>query len=71
MILHQLLSAHEQMVSPYPPHPEVQAARSELAQAWQNFHQAEPAFVDAAIYQLTAAEQKYRALLRHAKGVSA
>lgn len=67
MISHQLLSSHRKIL----PQCEMQAAHSELAQAWQNFYQAEPAFVDAAIYQLTAAEQKYCALLRNLKDASA
>lgn len=48
---------------------ELQAARSELDQAWHNFNQAEPSFVDAAIYRLQAAERKYGVLIRQAKEV--
>ncbi|PZM64836.1 hypothetical protein [Paenibacillus dendritiformis] len=42
---------------------EIAAARQELALAWHQFDQAEPAFVDPAIHRLIAAEQTYSKLL--------
>ncbi|QUO43436.1 hypothetical protein KDJ56_11040 [Brevibacillus composti] len=46
---------------------DLQRARKELALAWQQFDQAEPAFIDAAILRLAAAEQTYCALLKERK----
>lgn len=46
---------------------ELERARKELAIAWQHFDQAEPAFVDAAIHRLVAAEQAYCTLLKEQK----
>jgi len=46
---------------------EVDRAQMELAIAWQHFNHAEPAFVDAAIYRLNAAEQAYSTLLKEQK----
>lgn len=42
---------------------EIAAARKALAIAWNQFDQAEPAFVDPAIHRLIAAEQTYCRLL--------
>ncbi|MBW5445846.1 hypothetical protein GE107_07205 [Cohnella sp. CFH 77786] len=46
---------------------ELERARTELAVAWQHFDQAEPAFVDAAIHRLVAAERAYCTLLKEQK----
>lgn len=47
--------------------PALERARAELAIAWQHFDQAEPAFIDAAIHRLVAAEQAYCTLLKEQK----
>jgi hypothetical protein len=43
---------------------ELEQAHKEWLIALQEFEMAEPEFVEAAVYKLTAAEQKYNTLLR-------
>lgn len=47
---------------------EIDAAKLDWQQAWENFHHADKNFVDAAIWWLKAATEKYDALVRLAKG---
>lgn len=69
MLLHLLSQAkrHREELSALPAGREIERARTELALAWQQFNQAEPAFIDAAIYRLAAAEQAYCTLLKEQK----
>ncbi len=46
---------------------EIEQARRDWLHAWQNFREAEGEFIQAAVYELKAKEEKYRALLRLAK----
>lgn len=47
---------------------EINQARVDWERAWENFNNADKEFVDAAIWQLQAATERYDALMRLAKG---
>ncbi|WP_127488441.1 hypothetical protein [Paenibacillus ehimensis] len=69
MLLQLLNQARRHRNNPPAPtaSPELERARKELSIAWQQFDQAEPAFVDAAIHRLIAAEKAYCNLLEEQK----
>ncbi|ALA68819.1 hypothetical protein GT50_00435 [Geobacillus stearothermophilus 10] len=67
MLLHLLSQARRHRTELPPGDTELQRAHQELVLAWQQFNQAEPAFVDAAIHRLAAAEKTYCALLKERK----
>ncbi len=48
---------------------EVDAAKQDWQQAWKNFCNADKDFIDAAIWRLKAATEKYDALIKLAKEV--
>ncbi len=45
----------------------MQELKEKLALAEQNFNYADPEYVDAAIYELNAAEERFRAKVREVK----
>lgn len=45
----------------------MQDLKQKLRQAQQNFNYADPEYIDAAIYELKAVEEKFRAMIREVK----
>jgi Protein of unknown function (DUF2508). len=62
------LARQDKTVSPEGLVEEVERAKADWLHAWQNFREAEGEFVKVAVYELKAKEEKYRALLRMARG---
>jgi hypothetical protein len=47
---------------------EIEQAKANWLQAWQNFNNADKDFIDVAIWNLRAAVERYDALIKLAKG---